>query len=204
MKHQTKHKKCEICKGLQISIYAHVDDGKKISIRHIGEICPVHDKVKNPSPFLDILKKQREQREQKKKKPIFSRTEIKKQCEKCKSKKIKIRNIPESITVKEDKPQKQWNVNRNNPSIQYKCDNCKHEWSEMYKQIPEKPKYLLPKKMSAFQLRLVLQNFPKEVIKDFIISKNLKKMRDKIIKELERERNVKVLREIEERQKRKS
>src|SRR3989338_7081322 len=111
MKHQTEHQKCGICEQLQISIYAHIYDGDKNSIRHIGEICPVHDKVKNSSPFLDILKKQRKEREQKKKKPIFSTTITKEQCEKCKSKKIKIRNNPESINVKEDKPQNQWNVN---------------------------------------------------------------------------------------------
>lgn len=195
-----KHKKCGICERLQISIYAHIYDGDKNSIRHIGEICPVCDKVKEPSKFLDILKKQRQQ---KKKKPIFSTTITKEQCEKCKSKKIKIRKISERIKVEFDEPQNQWHVHKNNPSIQYKCTKCGHESYDGLK-MPEKPKYELPKKMSEFQLRLALQHSPKEVIENFSISKNLIKMKNKILAELEQERNAKVLREIEERQKRKS
>lgn len=190
MKHQMKHQKCEICERLQISIYAHIYDGKKNSIRHIGEICPVHDTVKNPSPFLDILKKQRQQ---KKKKPIFSTTIIKEQCEKC-HKKIKAKKIPERIKVEFDKPQNQWHVHRQNPFIKYKCTKCSFESNE-YIKMPENPKYELPKKMSEFQLRLALQNSTKEVIKDFIISKNLIPMKNKILEELEQERNAKVLRE---------
>lgn len=178
-----KVKKCKHEKSISVK------DSKGKSL---GKLCIVCEQFHKPSIHLtkhrnDFYEKEKEK---KAKDPKFTpkKDEF---CDKCKSKRRKVRKKQERIKVDFDKPQNTWQVNKQNPRISYKCLNCGHPWSHGLP-MPIKPKYIVAPKQNKETLTLILQHAIK---KELQIPKTLSKMVLEVEKELREKQEAKKERE---------
>jgi len=184
----------------------HNYDKKNNPFKKIGKICVYCDSVREPSEFFlsskkEIEKNKKREQEYKiktKSKPRFSGQII---CSECGAKnKIKITKHQERLHIEFDKERGELVCHQNNPQKECKCIKCGNHWTSSL-QMPNEPKYELPKQMTKEKLRLAFLRVGSYKIK---IPQRLKKTAMEIHRELKQEREAKEARDLEELLKRKA